>query len=121
MADPPLQPQAMVCVTVCASLRPGEVNEWSLQLPAGATVADALQACGLAQPGALVGLAVGIWGRALPASDHALRLLADGDRVECCRALTVDPKLARRQRFASQGARTAGLFANRRTGGKQGY
>ena len=45
----------------------------------------------------------------------------DGDRLELYRSLTVDPKLARRQRFASQGARAAGLFARRRPGGKQGY
>lgn len=102
-------------ITVTASVRPSEVQEWQLQLPAGATVADALHACGLTEP--LAELACGVWGR-LAEPQEPLR---DGDRVECCRPLTVDPKLARRQRFASQGARAAGLFAKRRTGSKAGY
>jgi len=33
----------------------------------------------------------------------------------------VDPKVARRERFARQGAKTAGLFAKRRAGAKAGY
>jgi hypothetical protein len=37
------------------------------------------------------------------------------------RALKVDPKVARRERFARQGARTTGLFARQRPGGKSGY
>ncbi len=37
-------------------------------------------------------------------------VLTSGDRVELYRALTVDPKVARRERFAQQGARGAGLF-----------
>ncbi|MBS0293165.1 MAG: RnfH family protein [Proteobacteria bacterium] len=102
-------------VTVSASLRPSEVREWQLQLPEGASVADALRACGIDAQGA--GLSCGIWGREAAAQDRLL----EGDRVECCRPLTVDPKLARRQRFANQGARTAGLFAKRRSGSKQGY
>ncbi|HCL86172.1 MAG TPA: RnfH family protein [Comamonadaceae bacterium] len=110
MADAPLR------VTVSASLQPGQVQEWQLRLPAGATVAQALAAAGLQQAD-LAPLALGIWGRsAEPGAE-----LRDGDRVECCRALTVDPKIARRQRFASQGARAAGLFARRRPGAKQGY
>lgn len=102
-------------ITVAASLRPGEVREWHLQLSAGATVGEALRACGLGPLGAQ--LACGIWGRAAEPGER----LRDGDRVECCRPLTVDPKLARRQRFASQGARGAGLFARRRPGSKAGY
>ncbi|MGD9774096.1 RnfH family protein [Diaphorobacter sp.] len=102
-------------VTVAASLRPAQVREWQLQLPAGATVTDALRACGLdVHEGRL---SCGVWGRAARPNQQ----LHDGDRVECCRPLTVDPKLARRQRFASQGARAAGLFAKRRPGSKAGY
>src|SRR5574337_160675 len=105
----------MLRITVAASLQPLEVREWQLQLPVGATVADALQGCSLdVQRGDLV---CGIWGRAAEPHER----LRDGDRVECCRPLTVDPKLARRQRFASQGARAAGLFAQRRAGSKPGY
>lgn len=102
-------------VTVAASLAPGQVREWTLRLPAGATVADALHACGL--EAADTGFACGIWERAA-APDAPL---ADGDRVQWCRALTVDPKMARRQRFARQGARTTGLFSQRRNGAKAGY
>lgn len=114
MAD--VLPAALLRVTVSASLAPREVREWQLMLPVGATMADALQAAGLGEAH-LAGLAVGIWGREAPLQSP----LADGDRVECCRPLTVDPKVARRQRFARQGARTAGLFATRRPGAKPGY
>ena len=102
-------------ITVSASLRPGEVREWQLTLPAGATVADALGACRLTVQDDE--LACGIWGRAVPVHEP----LREGDRVECCRPLLVDPKLARRKRFKSQGARAAGLFAKRRPGAEPGY
>jgi hypothetical protein len=46
---------------------------------------------------------------------HALQ---EGDRLEVLRPLRVDPKVARRERFQRQGAKTAGLFAKRRTGAK---
>jgi len=45
----------------------------------------------------------------------------EGDRLEVYRPLTVDPKVARRARFVRQGAKTAGLFANKRPGAKAGY
>lgn len=60
---------------------------------------------------------VGIWGRKAALA----RLLVEGDRVEIYRALKVDPKAARRERFRRQGARGAGLFTKRRPGGKAGY
>jgi putative ubiquitin-RnfH superfamily antitoxin RatB of RatAB toxin-antitoxin module len=47
--------------------------------------------------------------------------LHDNDRVEIYRALGIDPKAARRERFTRQGARTAGLFSKKRTGAKAGY
>jgi len=62
-------------------------------------------------------LDVGVWGKAV-SRQHALRA---GDRVELYRPLTVDPKVARRARFVRQGAKSAGLFATRRAGGKAGY
>jgi putative ubiquitin-RnfH superfamily antitoxin RatB of RatAB toxin-antitoxin module len=37
------------------------------------------------------------------------------------RTLKVDPKVARRERFVKQGAKAAGLFSQRRAGGKAGY
>ncbi len=113
----PASGQGLVRVTVCASLAPGTAREWQLQLPQGATVGDALNAAGLAPGGDLPELAFGIWGRPVGPEER----LCDGDRLECCRPLTVDPKVARRQRFARQGARAAGLFAKRRPGAKPGY
>ena len=62
-------------------------------------------------------LTAGIWGRAAMPT----QVLEDGDRVELYRALRVDPKVARRERFKGQGSRGAGLFAKRRAGGKAGY
>ena len=49
------------------------------------------------------------------------RVLREGDRVEVVRGLRVDPKVARRERFKGQGARSTGLFARRRPGSKAGY
>jgi putative ubiquitin-RnfH superfamily antitoxin RatB of RatAB toxin-antitoxin module len=60
---------------------------------------------------------VGVWGRKAPLD----RPLEERDRIELWRPLRVDPKLARRERFGQQGARSAGLFAKRRPGGKAGY
>ncbi len=56
----------------------------------------------------------GIWGRKVAAE----QVLRDGDRVEVYRPLRVDPKVARRERFRTQGARSAGLFAKRPPGAK---
>lgn len=120
MADVPQLEPLPVEVMVAACLAPREVREWSLKLPAGATVQDALKACGLDRegtPGTAQPDAVGIWGRAA-GLDAVLR---SGDRIEVYRALKVDPKVARRERFARQGARTTGLFARQRPGGKSGY
>ncbi len=110
----------MVRVVVMMSLGPREVREAVLSLPCGATVQQALQASGLldlegqAEPDTL---AIGVWRRKATLAD----ILRDQDRVEVYRPLLVDPKVARRERFASQGARSAGLFAKRRTGAKPGY
>lgn len=101
-------------VWVCHSPVLGEVQELCLHLPSIATVADALQAAGLAWQ---EGQACGIWGRVRAVST----LLHPGDRVELYRPLTVDPKVARRERFAQQGAGRSGLFAKRRANSKAGY
>ncbi len=60
---------------------------------------------------------VGVWGRKASAS----QVLRERDRIEIYRPLQVDPKVARRERFRKQGARTSGLFAHKRDGGKAGY
>jgi len=62
-----------------------------LDLPDGATVADALKASGFDQAG--VG-ACAVFGERATADD----LLREGDRVELLRPLQADPKEARRRR-----------------------
>lgn len=117
MAEQAASAGATMEVCVCHSPAPGQVEERSLRLPSAATVADALQAAGLASQSDQGGAAYGIWGRVCAATT----LLHPGDRVELYRPLTVDPKVARRERFAQQGAGRSGLFAKRRANSKAGY
>ena len=67
---------------------PDGVQARSVNLPAGATVRDALAASGFE------GHAVGIFGKRVDLDQR----LAEGDRVEIYRPLAMDPKEARRQR-----------------------
>jgi len=117
MADA-IDAPALIPVTVVVCLAPRRVRELELQLPAGATVADALRASGVdvAQPtGAAAaddtpeGFCCGIWGRKVALTQR----LAPFDRVEVYRPLQIDPKHARRERFERQGKRGSGLFAKR--------
>lgn len=110
----------MVRVTVAHAPAPRQVLEWTLDLPAGATVRDAVLASGLAEACPRLDLAAcdaGVWGRRCDGG----QVLREQDRVEVYRGLLVDPKVARRERFRKQGARAAGLFARRRPGAKPGY
>jgi putative ubiquitin-RnfH superfamily antitoxin RatB of RatAB toxin-antitoxin module len=105
-------------ITVLYSPAPREVLEWKLDLPDAATVHDAVLASGWRAVCPDVGAPdVGVWGRRCAPQ----QVLREGDRVEIYRPLTVDPKVARRERFRKQGARSAGLFATRRPGAKPGY
>jgi len=110
-----------IAITVVHSPRARKVVEIPLTVDEGCTVALALQACGLLAPvmtNAEQPMGLSVWGRRV-ALTHALR---DQDRLEVCRPLTVDPKVARRERFVRQGAKkAAGLFASRRAGAKAGY
>ena len=111
---------AVVHVTVAYAVAPRQVCEVGLTLPAGSTVQAAIEASGLRARFPDIDLApgsVGVWGRKAPLEQQ----LRDRDRVEIWRPLRVDPKLARRERFGRQGARSAGLFAKRRPGSKPGY
>lgn len=105
---------------MCWSPAPRQVLEWAVELAEGGTVRDALVASGV---GAAAGVRdftqvdTGIWGRRC----RGEQLVREGDRVEVYRPLKVDPKVARRERFRRQGARAAGLFAQRRPGAKPGY
>ncbi|HSV70652.1 MAG TPA: RnfH family protein [Methylibium sp.] len=67
-----------------------QVEQRSVELPAGATVEQALRASGLPVAGA----GVGLWGRRCSLQQP----LRDGDRVEVYRPLLIDPKEARRAR-----------------------
>lgn len=106
-------------ITLMQAPAPRTVTEIELTLLEGATVMDAVTAARwLDSTGALpAGQSVGIWGRKAALSQP----LQDGDRVELVRDLRVDPKVARRERFAGQGARSAGLFSRRRPWAKSGY
>jgi len=103
--------EAMLRILVLHSPGPRQVVEEAIALAPGATVADALRAAGVQLP---EGAEVGIWGRRIGLTEP----LRDHDRVEVARALRVDPKVARRERFRRQGSRAAGLFARRNAGGK---
>ena len=111
---------APMAITVVFSATPRCVQEIVLHVPNGCLVDYALALAAhqwgmdVAQ---LRALDLGVWGKRAPAQ----QVLRDGDRLEIYRPLTVDPKVARRERFVRQGAKSAGLFATRRVGGKAGY
>ncbi|ARU06763.1 hypothetical protein CCO03_09705 [Comamonas serinivorans] len=121
--------QPVIRVEVAHSPAPRELSCELLTLPAHATVRDALQASTLwrslpesppgqdASGGDWRGLRLAIFGSRV----HLDRPLEDGDRLDVCRALRVDPKRARRERFSQQGAGRSGLFAKRRPGSVPGY
>lgn len=105
---------------LCCAIGAHQVFEQTLELPEGSNLRAAVQASGLAARHPELAwemLTPGIWGRARPWT----QVLVSGDRVELCRPLLVDPKVARRERFQRQGSGRAGLFARRRPGGKAGY
>ena len=104
-----------ITITVAHAPAARQAHEITLTLPAGSTVRDALAAADLPALD-LADCTVAVWGRKAE-PDQPLHA---HDRVELLRPLRVDPKLARRERFSKQGARTAGLFAQRRAGGKAG-
>jgi uncharacterized protein len=107
-------------ITVVYSPAPRVVHEVVLDLPAGAHVRDALAAVQSLPDFVQIdwpSAKLGVWNH----KANPERLLHNDDRVEIYRPLRVDPKVARRERFAKQGARSAGLFKLRRPGAKSGY
>ena len=113
-------PELKISIAVAYSPEAREVHEIALTLAQGSTVAAALQVSGLFArfpEWASNPPAVGVWGKKVELS----QVLQDQDRVEVYRALKVDPKDARRQRFVKQGAKKAGLFSKSRPGAKTGY
>ena len=106
-------------VTVLYSPAPRQTREWELDLEDGATVLQALDISGLAAEFPQLDIraaALGVWGR----SAGPQQVLRERDRIEVYRPLTVDPKVARRERFRRQGVRTAGLFSKEKAGTKAG-
>ena len=84
---------ATLAITVVACLAPREVREWVLDLPVGATVADALRAsCGVEVGDAP---SVGIWGRAANL-DAVLQPL---DRVEIYRPRSEERRVGKECRL----------------------
>jgi putative ubiquitin-RnfH superfamily antitoxin RatB of RatAB toxin-antitoxin module len=107
-------------VTVVCSSAPRLVNEVTLDLSLGATVRVAINESKFAQPFSEIEMdkvLIGIWGRRVSLETK----LKNQDRIEIYRLLKVDPKVARRQRFVKQGAKTSGLFSKKRPGAKAGY
>lgn len=107
-------------VTVCFSRAPRDCAEVALQLKSGSRLVDAIRESALLaglSDAEVDALQAGIWGRKTP----LVHVLQEGDRVELYRPLRVDPKVARRERFTQQGARSTGLFSKRRAGAKSGY
>ena len=91
-----------------------------LDVADGSHVKQAVLQCGILREFAdlaLGNLNVGVWGKHCTLN-HKLIV---NDRIEIYRSLRVDPKVARRERFTRQGAKRAGLFANKRVGAKAGY
>lgn len=83
---------------------PAEQHVIGLQLPAGATVAQAIRQSGLLERYPDISLATvrtGLFGK-IVTPDTVLRA---GDRVEIYRPLTVDPKEARRRRARLRAAK----------------
>ena len=82
----------------------GDVQHRWLEVPEGTTLESALRACPdfmAVQAGPLADLKLGIWGRVRPLAAR----LRERDRIEVYRPLTVDPKEARRLRYAQRGER----------------
>ena len=115
--------EAVIPVSLCWSLRARHVQEMQIEVPAGSTIADVVNAAARLgqQAGAdippadlarLEFMEPGIWGRKSPWTTP----VQAGDRVELYRPLIVDPKVARRQ-----GKGRTGLFANRKRGAAAGY
>ena len=95
---------AVLRIEVAYSPAPRQVDLRTLHLPVGTTAWQALAAADLGHRHSgfeLARVTVAVWGRpVLPSA-----VLQDGDRLEVCRPLTVDPKEARRVRYRAQGER----------------
>ncbi len=118
----------MISITLMHASTARHVDEWRIELASPVSIGECLRACrqdsgvsaawrAVIESALSEHLATSLWGRRVPL-DETLR---DGDRLELSRPLLVDPKVARRERFKSQGSKSAGLFSKRRPGAKPGY
>lgn len=117
---PKFMANELIQITLVYSPTPRVVRELTMSVPDGTTVYQALMRSMLVVefPDLLnEKTQIGIWGRL----SNLSQILRDQDRIEVYRPLTVDPKVARRERFTKQGAKAAGLFAKKRSGAKAGY
>jgi uncharacterized protein len=90
-------------IEVAYAAAPHDVRLTALDMPEGATLADALRASHLLDGLAAAdtdALQAGIWGHTAALNTR----LRDGDRVELTRGLLVDPKEARRLRYRRDSA-----------------
>jgi putative ubiquitin-RnfH superfamily antitoxin RatB of RatAB toxin-antitoxin module len=116
----PVISTSVISITLVYASAPRMVHEMALRVEQGCTASQALERSAMLQDvpaEQLKTLQLGVWGRKAPGT----QVLRANDRIEISRPLTVDPKVARRERFVRQGAKTAGLFAKRRAGAKAGY
>ena len=107
-------------VLLIYSPAPRQVREWTLELAPGTSAAQALACCDVFKEFPdlqLLPLTLGVWGKRASLN----QILHENDRLEIYRALRVDPKIARRERFSRQGVKRTGLFSGTRVGGKAGY
>jgi putative ubiquitin-RnfH superfamily antitoxin RatB of RatAB toxin-antitoxin module len=101
---------ARLSIEVCYAL-PDAQTLISVEVPAGATLRQAIDASGILQRFASIDLntqKVGIFGKLKPLDT----VLADHDRVEIYRPLLVDPKVSRQRRVEK--TRKAGSIEGRR-------
>jgi uncharacterized protein len=92
-----------VRVTVVLAM-PGRQEVAEIELPEGATAAEALAASGLAShlpPDVPAGLRLGVWNKPCPPETR----LREGDRVEIYRGLEADAKAMRRSRVVKPSRR----------------
>ncbi|KXU86445.1 RnfH family protein [Paraburkholderia monticola] len=101
---------ARLTVEVCYALA-GAQTLLTVELPAGATLQQAIEASGILQRFPSIDLntqKVGVFGKLKPLDT----VLADHDRVEIYRPLLVDPKVSRQRRVEK--TRKAGSIEGRR-------
>lgn len=97
----------MLRIELIVGVAPRQLERKVLDLPAGSTVRQAIEASGwlghvpgLDQDALAQGLwVVAVWGR----KERPGHVLKDGDRVAVLRGLKVDPKEARRVRYRAHG------------------